>query len=255
MQMDKGPILILGGTHEARKLAEHLTKELGNNSVISSLSGATENPKSLPGKSRIGGFGGAEKFGEFLLDNRVIAVIDATHPFAERISVNAITACRKVNIPLISLQRKPWQKHKNDNWIVVRDLPAAVDLAPNFGLRVFLSLGPRAISYFSRHTDLWFLVRVIDAPEEPIKLKNYKLVLGRGPFNLEDELNLLKRNNIDLLITRNSGGEASYAKILAARKLSLPVVIIKQPININLHVANSLDDTLNLISSQLGRKI
>lgn len=221
-------LLILGGTGEARALAERAARTPGL-AVTTSLAGRTRAPAAPEGELRTGGFGGADGLAGWLRDNATDAVIDATHPFATEISRNAAEACDAMRVPRLVLRRPPWQAQEGDRWIEV-DTPAeAADALAGNARRVFLSVGSGSLSAFSHLADIWFLVRMVDAPETPPPLDHHTVVIGRGPFDPAAETRLLQDHRIDHVVSRNSGGEATYAKIAAARALGLPVVMLRRP--------------------------
>ena len=246
-------VLILGGTREAAQLAKHLVAAHGEASVITSLAGSTAQPAALAGRVRRGGFGGSGALADWLGQENINAVIDATHPFAEQISANAAGACAASGVPRIALVRPQWQAGPGDNWTALPDIAAAASAVPGAGLRVFLGLGSRALGAFSRVADAWFLVRMVDPPAEPLPLADYELVLGRGPFDVAAEKALLARHAIDLLITRNSGGEGAAAKLAAARALGLPVLMIARPAPPEGPQVETVDDALTWAAGQLAR--
>ena len=221
-------ILILGGTAEAAELAAMLDAD-PDFDPITSLAGRTRAPAPLPGAVRTGGFGGSEGLARFVSKNGVDRVVDATHPFAELISQNAITACRATGARLLRLERPAWRPEPSDRWIDAPDVAAAVDRLPSSASRVFLSIGRQRLAPFARRPDLWYLLRAIDPADSPPPLPRYEQITGHGPFAEQDEAELLSRHRIDTLVSRNSGGNASYAKIAAARRLGLPVVMIDRP--------------------------
>jgi len=225
-----GPrVLILGGTREAVALAGALVERFGREAVITSLAGRTAAPARVPGTVRTGGFGGAAALAGYLREERIAAVIDATHPFATQISANAAAACSRAGVPRVVLDRPAWQPGPADDWHMVESLAEAAARLPNAGRRVFLSLGPRAVPAFSGVSDVWFLVRMVDPPAEPLPLTAHEVVLGRGPFDEVAERQLMAAHGIDLVITRNSGGEGAVAKLAAARALGLPVIMLARP--------------------------
>jgi precorrin-6A/cobalt-precorrin-6A reductase len=221
-------VLILGGTAEAVALAETSAARPGVE-VISSLAGRTRTPTLPPGEVRTGGFGGAEGLARFLIEGGIHRLIDATHPFAARISAHAEEACRRTQVPRLRLLRPPWQREPNDRWIDVADLAEAARRLPRLGRRVFLTVGHRDLEAFAG-LDLWFLVRTIEPPKTTLPLfRAVHWLAGRGPFAVEDELKLFRAHDIDVLVTKASGGDATYAKLVAARRLGLPVVMIRRP--------------------------
>ncbi len=224
-------LLILGGTTEAADLAARLDGD-DRFDVTSSLAGVTRRPAPLAGMVRRGGFGGPDGLTAYLRDERFDRVVDATHPFARKISIHAAAACRELGIPLLRLERPAWQRHADDHWIEVTDMAAAAALLPTLGQRVFLTGGRKDLASFAALDGIWFLVRLIEAPAEPLPLDRHQLILARGPFEIDDELRLLRQHKIDAIVAKNSGGAATYAKIGAARVLGLPVVMITRPTRI-----------------------
>ena len=219
-------ILLLGGTHEARKLATELASQ--GHDVTTSLAGRTKEPIPLDGTVRIGGFGGVENMVQWMSEHKIEKLIDATHPFATKISANAKIAANMANIPLERYTRRPWQKTSEDHWIDAINIEEVCNLIPK-DARVLLALGSQHISSFSTRTDVFFLIRMIDKPKTPLPFENYALHLGRPSSNWKREAEILKEYAITHIVCRNSGGKATYAKIEAARNLCLPVIIISQP--------------------------
>jgi len=244
-------VLLLGGTSEARMLAARLSED-ERFTVETSLAGATENPLPVAGGSRRGGFGGAVGLADYLRAESVDAVIDATHAFAAAISRNAVEACEKVKIERLIVQRPPWSKTAGDHWIDVTDLSAAAEAVARQGSRVFLTIGRQDIAAFSACRDAWFLIRSIDQPKQPIELENYQLIQARGPFDLAAEKTLLETNRIDLVVSKNSGGADTYAKIEAARRLGLPVVMIRRPAPPPGTVVPSVDAAMAWLDERYG---
>ncbi len=219
-------ILILGGTKEASELAKTLV--LQGHEVTTSLAGRTREPKPVAGKTRIGGFGGAEKLAKWIADNTITRVIDATHPFATRISENAEIACKIANLPLQKQTRQPWRAEPEDTWLEVQNLEQAAQQIPA-NARVLLALGSQHLSAFSTRNDVHFVVRMVDAPSAPLNLSDHQLIRGLPSPDWQQEAELLKKHAISHILCRNSGGTGAYAKIVAARELAIPVIIIKMP--------------------------
>lgn len=217
-------ILILGGTTEARSLAGLLH---GRVRVTSSLAGRVASPRLPAGEVRIGGFGGAEGLAEWLREHAVDAVIDATHPFAERISFNAAGAAATAHVPLLALRRPGWVPEKGDDWHEVASLDAAAGALAGLGDRVFLTTGRMGLAAFAACPQ-WFLVRSVDPPEPPMPARA-DVLLDRGPFTLAGERELLARHRIDVLVTKDSGGTATAPKLTAAREANIPVVVVRRP--------------------------
>lgn len=223
-------LLILGGTAEAGALARAVASRFGEAwRVTTSLAGRTERPGPLPGEVRIGGFGGAEGLAAYLAARRIDRLIDATHPFAARISAAARHAAAAAGVPRLLLRRPPWRRHPLDRWIEVADMEGAAAIVARLAHRAWLTIGSGEIAPFAAANNVRFLVRLIAPPRQPLPLRFYEIVLGRGPFTLSGERHLLERHAIDVLITKASGGAATEAKIIAARELSLPIVMIRRP--------------------------
>jgi precorrin-6A/cobalt-precorrin-6A reductase len=216
-------VLILGGTRDARQLAG----SLHGHTVISSLAGRTTAPLLPPGEVRIGGFGGAEGLAFFLRTRRVDVLVDATHPFAARISANAATASAVTGVPLLVLTRPGWVPVPGDDWRRVRDLEQAAAALPGLDAeRVFLTTGRQEMAAFAAITTCWFLARSVEPPEPPMP-QRLEVLLDRGPFTLDGERHILKNRDIDLLVTKDSGGPAP--KLQAARERGIPVLMVDRP--------------------------
>jgi precorrin-6A/cobalt-precorrin-6A reductase len=217
----------LGGTAEARELADALASARPELVVVTSLAGRTLQPLAPAGQVRFGGFGGATGLVRYLTEETVAALVDATHPFARTIAANAAQAAATTGLPYLKLLRPPWRAVPGDDWREVADLPAAAGLLPP-AARVFLAIGRMELQSFSHREDLKPLVRLVDPPSAPLPIKA-EVVLGRGPFVLEDELELLRRHRIGWLVCKNSGGDSTEAKLAAARQLGLPVFMVARP--------------------------
>ncbi|PZG93650.1 cobalt-precorrin-6A reductase [Streptomyces sp. NTH33] len=220
-------VLILGGTAEARELAAVLAVREGVR-VTSSLAGRVTRPGAVDGEVRVGGFGGAEGLAAWLREHRVDAAVDATHPFAETITRNAARAAAATGVPLVVLRRPGWRPEPGDRWRAVDSLDAAAGLLPRLGRRVFLTTGRLGLAAFAHLTEPHFLVRSVEPPEPPVP-PNLRVVLARGPFTEADETELLRTHRVDVLVTKDSGGAATAAKLSAARRLGLPVVVVRRP--------------------------
>ncbi|MGX1315969.1 precorrin-6A/cobalt-precorrin-6A reductase [Streptomyces calvus] len=220
-------VLVLGGTTEARELAAALTARPGTR-VTTSLAGRVTRPGAVAGEVRVGGFGGAEGLAGWLREQRVDAVADATHPFAERITANAATAAAATGLPLVVLRRPGWRPGPGDRWHPVPSLEAAADLLPRLGQRVLLTTGRLGLAAFAHLDSLHFVVRSVEPPEPPAP-PHTRVLLARGPFTTADETALLRDHRIDVLVTKDSGGAATSAKLAAARDLALPVVVVRRP--------------------------
>ncbi|WP_245886863.1 cobalt-precorrin-6A reductase [Umezawaea tangerina] len=213
-------MLILGGTGEARRLAAELP-----GLVVSSLAGRVAEPRLPEGAVRVGGFGGVDGLVEWLRGNGITAVVDATHPFAARITANAVEATARVGIPLLVLRRPGWAPEPGDDWRWVGSLEEAAAGLP--GGRVFLTTGRQDVGVFAGCPQ-FFLVRSVDPPEPPLPQRLHVL-LDRGPFTVDGEVGLMREYRIDVLVTKDSGGGQTAAKLVAARSLGLPVVVVRRP--------------------------
>ena len=248
-------LLILGGTSEAARLAEAAQSQFGRElSVTTSLAGTTRTPRSIAGRVRVGGFGGVVGLAAWLRANNTDFVIDATHPFAAQISANARQACAAENLPRLEFTRPPWERKAGDNWRCVSDLDTAAAHLPDISRRAFLSVGSMRLSAFDGLQDVHLVVRMIDPPLEPLPLKAYSVVIARGPFDVTSERALLRRERIDAVVSRNSGGAATYAKIQAARELSLPVILVAPPAREAGECVESLEGALRWIGKQIAAR-
>jgi precorrin-6A/cobalt-precorrin-6A reductase len=219
-------ILLLGGTAEGSALAARLASRR-DVAVISSLAGRTSRPALPQGSVRVGGFGGATGLGAFLEREAIDVVVDATHPFAGTISRNAADTTAARGVPLLVLERPAWSAHPDDRWHHVPDAAAAARSVTQAGKRVFLTTGRQNLAPFAA-CEGWFLIRTIDPPEPPLP-RLHDLLMSRGPFTFEEEYRLLSDHRIDVVVSKNSGGDATYAKIAAARELGIPVVLVERP--------------------------
>jgi precorrin-6A/cobalt-precorrin-6A reductase len=216
-------ILLLGGTAEARKLAAELHPDVR---VLSSLAGRVPDPALPVGEVRIGGFGGADGIRRWLRDDRVDAVVDATHPFAATITANAAAACRELGVPHVVLARPAWPL--GDAIVVDSDVAAADVVARKRYSRVFLTIGRSGSAAFAG-VDAWFLIRAVTAPEGDALPRRHELLLSRGPYRYADERKLLADYGIEALVTKNSGGDMTRSKVDAADELGIPVVMVDRP--------------------------
>ncbi len=218
-------VLILGGTAEGRELAT-LAQAAGFG-IVTSFAGQTPDPRRPPGEVRVGGFGGADGLQEYLRNQNFSALVDATHPNAVQISAQAAMACEGLGLARMMLLRPPWQAERGDRWIEVADDAEAAATLPGLAKRVLLTVGRRALAAYADCHGITFFVRLVN-PAELMPLAG-ELILGRGPFSVDDERALLAEHDIDGLVSRQSGGEATYGKITAARERGIPVVLIRRP--------------------------
>jgi precorrin-6A/cobalt-precorrin-6A reductase len=226
-----GRLLVLGGSTEASQLTRLLHDHHPSAEVTVSFAGRTASRAPLPTgvHERVGGFGGIDGLRAYLSSERIDAVIDATHPFAARMPFHVRTAADAEGVPALRLVRPPWTPEIGDQWIDVDDMEAAADtVGQAAGRSVLLTIGRQELAPFRRCAETRFVVRSIDPPE-PDLLPGAEVVLARGPFTLDDELALLARHHIDLVVAKNAGGEATGAKVDAARRLGIPMVMVRRP--------------------------
>ena len=197
--------------------------------VTSALAGRVRHPGPIPGQVRIGGFGGAAGLAAYMLEEGVDRLIDATHPFAAEISRAGRFAAERTGIPRLILLRPPWRRHPLDRWIEVDSFEAAAQLVGRIGRRAWLTVGSGPIAIFAPATSVRFVVRLIDPPRDPLPLRFYEVVLGRGPFSIAEERHLMERHAVEVVVCKASGGAAIEAKLIAARELSLPVIMVRRP--------------------------
>ncbi len=239
-------ILILGGTAEAAALAKGIARRAPGVDVVTSLAGLLDGTPDLPGRLRRGGFGGADGLGRYLANERIDALVDATHPFACTMAATARSAACRAEVPRIKLVRPMWNRTPDDRWIVVDDIDAAADalatLAPAAAL---ITLGSRAMDAFRRIDGTRFIFRMIAPPRDRPSNQAMQVLLQRGPFDVEGEKTLMTDHGVGAVVTRASGGEATEAKIMAARDLHLPVIMIRRPAVPEGPLAATVDDVLD----------
>jgi precorrin-6A/cobalt-precorrin-6A reductase len=218
-------ILILGGTGEARELAAELVA--AGTDVISSLAGRVSRPRLPEGQVRIGGFGGTDGLAAYLRAERITDLVDATHPFAETITANAARAAAEAGVPRLVLRRPGWTAEPS--WETVPDIQAAAAAVRDWpGEAVFLTTGRRDLAAFAADDRHQFLVRTVDPPDGPVPSR-MTLLLDRGPYTVAGESALMKQHQVGLLVTKNSGGPMTAAKLTAARDLGVKVVMVERP--------------------------
>jgi precorrin-6A/cobalt-precorrin-6A reductase len=219
-----GQVLVLGGTGEARRLAAALLA--AGVPVLSSLAGRVAEPVLPEGEVRIGGFGGVDGLAAWLSEHRPRAVVDATHPFAARITGSAARAAAETGTPLLRLQRPGWVPGPGDSWRFVDSLAAAAEAVAGYR-SVFVTTGRQGVAAFAALPGR-VLVRAVDPPDSPLPA-GATLLLARGPFSLADEEALMREHQVDVVVTKDSGGALTEAKLTAARQLGLPVVLVRRP--------------------------
>ncbi|MDE1992714.1 MAG: cobalt-precorrin-6A reductase [Rhizobiaceae bacterium] len=256
--MGKTRILILGGTTEARSLAGALASrpELD---VLLSLAGRTADPAEQPVPGRVGGFGGAEGLSRYLRDEAFDLLVDATHPFAARISANAAEAIKAAGIPALALRRPAWIAVEGDRWISVRSIAEAIKELGSSPLRVFLAIGRQEAHHADAAPIHHYLVRSVDPVDPPLDAAGVTYLHTRGPFRLEDEMALLRQHRIDVIVTKNSGGSATHAKIEAARALDIRVIMVERATVADMPAVETVEAALaeidHLVSSLMKRGV
>ncbi|GJE07062.1 MULTISPECIES: cobalt-precorrin-6A reductase [Methylobacterium] len=221
-------ILILGGTSEANALVDALPVR-PDLDVTVSLAGRTAAPRLPARDTRIGGFGGVDGLSEYLRQRRVDLLVDAAHPFAANISANAAAASARTGVPILAIRRPPWPRLSGDDWTEVdsiADSVAALGTAPR---RVFLTVGRTDIAVFARAPQHDYVARTIEPVGGALPVPRITTLLARGPFDEESEVEVLRSQRIAVVVTKNAGGPATYGKVAAARRLGIPVVIVRQP--------------------------
>ena len=216
-------VLLLGGTAEARALAKTLHPRID---IISSLAGRVPEPALPVGPVRIGGFGGVDGLRRWLQEERIEAVVDATHPFAATMTAHAAQVCGELRIPHLVLARPAWDP--GPAIVVASDAEAAETVAQQHYSRIFLTTGRSGVNAFAA-IDAWFLIRAVTEPDAGVLPRRYQLLLSRGPYHYDDEFALMREHRIDALVTKNSGGDMTRAKLDAAAALGIPVVMVARP--------------------------
>jgi precorrin-6A/cobalt-precorrin-6A reductase len=238
-------ILVMAGSGEARDLVAELTK-IGHE-VTASLAGATRAAARYDCKTRTGGFGGAEPFERYVQGQGFELIIDATHPFASRISRRTFTSSVTMELPYLQLLREEWRAGAGDVWHIIDQPKDARQIIPK-GARVFLATGRQTLSEFANLSDCHLICRQIDAPDGPFPFPNGEFLVGRPPFSVADETELFKALKIDVLVVKNAGGDASRSKLDAARALGIPVVMIRRPALIHAETVATVEGALDWVA-------
>lgn len=251
-RVSKPKILILGGTGEARLLAEKAVARFGDKlEIITSQAGVTRSPKPVAGRLVRGGFGGISGLQDFIEREQIEILIDATHAYASTISDNAYIACIATKTPRLTLVRPPWEIPQGARVVHVPDMKsAAMELAER-AKRVLVTTGRKGLDAFSDLAHIWFLVRMIEAPEKSLPLASHQILLDRPPYDLATEQALLKTHGIDTLLSKDSGGDATFAKIQAAAEADLTILLIKRPDLVPGDWVGSVEDCLNWLQAQV----
>ena len=240
MNTGKTKILVLGGTTEGIKITQAITnaKNFGQKvEIIYSLAGRTNNVPNVSAKIRVGGFSseninGVDGLVKFLTEERINLVIDATHPFAEQISINAMTAANNANIPALRIERQTWQMPERADVLYVPDMVEAASVVARTARRVLLTVGTKELGAFAGIAKVHFVIRMIERPTTPDampQLDDFEIITGRPPFNLADEESLMRDMDIDVLVSKASGGDATFAKIQAAANVGARIILIRRP--------------------------
>lgn len=238
--MTKMKILILGGTAEARELANRLVA-MGHD-VTTSLAGRTSDPILPEGKLRMGKFGGIPGLAAYLRVAGIERLVDATHPYAGQISINAVAAAQQTGIPLVRYMRPAWEQQLGADWITVETAAeAAASLPPNAD--VLLTTGHTGLEQFLERDDCQFVVRTIEAPAGELP-RHASLLRSRPPYSLSDEMALMEREEITHLVTKNSGGGQTAAKLEAAKRLGVKVIMIARPVYGPANEVASVEDAI-----------
>lgn len=227
-------VLLLGGTAEGRALAKALHPDVD---IISSLAGRVPDPALPVGQVRIGGFGGVDGLRNWLQDNSIDAVVDATHPFAASMTAHAAEVCAELHIPHVVLARPGWDPGAAE--VVASDTEAARAVAKHGYERIFLTTGRSGTKVFAG-SEAWFLIRAVTDPDAASLPCHHRVLLSRGPYHYDDEIALMRDHRIDALVTKNSGGDMTRAKLDAAAALDIPVVMVARP---------QLPDGVNAVST------
>jgi precorrin-6A/cobalt-precorrin-6A reductase len=236
-------VLILGGTTEARSMAARLAKR-ADLEVVLSLAGRTMSPAPLPVPVRRGGFGGAAGLARYLIEQRVGAMVDATHPYAKIMSANAAAAARTSGIAFVALRRPPWLLESGDRWDEAADVGETVRKLGDRPRRVFVALGRNELAPLVNAPQHFYLVRSVDPVDPPLALPHVAYVRARGPFSAAEDHVLLLDHAIDIVVAKNSGGAASYGKIAAARALSIPVIMLRRPLAPEAPAVETVDEAI-----------
>jgi precorrin-6A/cobalt-precorrin-6A reductase len=235
-------ILVLGGTTEASRLARALA-DTGIDAIFS-YAGRTDAPVAQPLPMRVGGFGGVQGLADYLRREGISHLIDATHPFAAQMSRNAIAAAAETGTPLLALERAPWTPGQNDDWRPVPDIGTAVTMLPDAPARIFLAIGKQHLAPFAAKPQHHYLLRLVDPPEA-LPLRESTVVIARGPFDAAGDTALMQAHGITHIVAKNAGGAGAEAKLIAARTLRLPVILIDRPALPARRVVATIDEAMD----------
>jgi precorrin-6A/cobalt-precorrin-6A reductase len=251
LSTDIPQILILGGTTESRQLAERLAgrRDL---EVTLSLAGRTRQPLEQAVPTRHGGFGGVEGLVSYLQDQHIRLLVDATHPFAINMSQHAVAAAQITRTPILAVRRAPWTAVPGDQWTEVESADAAIEALGRTPRHVFITIGRHGLSALSQAPQHRYLIRTVDPVEPPLSLPDAQYIQARGPFAEAAERTLFLAHAIDRVVAKNSGGEATYGKLAAARVLQVPVILIRAPTSVDCPCVENVNSALTHISHVLG---
>jgi precorrin-6A/cobalt-precorrin-6A reductase len=243
-------ILILGGTAEARQLAGRLSHR-HDLDITLSLAGRTTAPAAQPVPVRTGGFGGPDGLAAYLAAQRIDALIDATHPYAATMSAHAAEAASRSNIRLLALRRQPWTAVAGDRWVEVDTIDNAVLALGPAPRRAFLTVGRRDIDAFAAAPHHDYLIRSVDPIDPPLRVPHATYVTARGPFSETDDRELMAKHQINVVVAKNSGGDATYGKIAAARSLGIGVVMLRRPVLPAVAAVETVQDAVAWLDHEL----
>lgn len=243
-------VLILGGTSEAAALDQLLAEQAPEIRAVISLAGHTVDPRPMSLPVRVGGFGGIDGLRHYLVENGIVAVVDATHPFAAIMPYHAEAACKAENVPLLAIRRDSWKPQKGDRWKSVPDIQAAVEALGKEPRRVFLTIGRLDLPVFADAPQHRYLVRVIEPIGDRLPLHGVTVIQQRGPFDTDDEEDLMRREGVEVLVSKNSGGPATVGKLVAARRLGVPVIMIERPPKPDVEYVDHIDQVLPWLVAQ-----
>lgn len=245
-------VLILGGSTESSELSRLLAGDRRFDTTLS-LAGRTLKPRPQPVHTRTGGFGGTDGLAAWLTQESIEAVVDATHPYADQISANAVAACGRLALPLVTILRPAWEPVTGDNWLTVASAQAAADALGPQPRRIFLSLGRLELGAFASAPQHHYVARTIEPPDVALP-PDINLIFDRGPFDEQAETALLAREKIDIIVSKNSGGAATYPKIIATRKLGIPVVMIARPLKMHGHAVTHAAEAVAWLEQRLAHR-
>lgn len=241
--------LVLAGTSNARELCTALKEH--HVDAIASLAGETRSPRALDVETRVGGFGGAAGLTEYIAENQIKWVVDATHPFAVQMSKTNPEVCANLGVPTISLQRPPWTPTSNDNWHFINEISELPDLIPA-GANVFLGTGRKTLAEYHVLDGRRLLCRVIDAPVGEFPFIGGTFQVGRPPFSIEEEVGLFRKESIDWIVVKNAGGTGGFSKLVAARQMGIPVAMINREPLVNCEIVETVPAALEWIQGILS---